>query len=198
MPLPEAEPQSSHQTSPELARLLRAVKRQTVAIWCLLSLIALLWLGPWILFAFRSKLGAWSGNETPVATASSAPGEELPLYPEFDNDFHARPPEEQITRATAILLTRREQRGNRHVQVVSEIVKLAPGVRLYYNVGDEYVQLGHSVRADCDPECEGDGNVVLMLANPPTMATSMSHRSKRIPSFGDMPLDELRRLARAK
>jgi hypothetical protein len=123
-------------------------------------------------------------------------GEEArPVFEEpFDNDFHARPVEEKVKRATVILLTRLEKVGESHREVVVEIVKQKPSVRLYYKVGDEYERLSHRETPSCEG-CEGQGQVVFMLGNPASMASSFSYEGDRVQGLGDMPLEELRRLA---
>jgi hypothetical protein len=171
--------------------LVVAVRRLTRAVWCLAAVVAflmVLFLWPYVGFWLRK-------GEASVAPATAAAAPAAVSYdPSEDNDFHARRVPSKVERATAILLTRRESRGGKHVAVVSEFVKKAPGVELYYEVGDEYSPFAHAPAPECD-DCEGDGEVVFFTGNPAMMRESVSYRDGRVDSLGGMPLDELRRLA---
>jgi hypothetical protein len=98
-------------------------------------------------------MARWS--ETTLSTSpeesSLAPAPDLA---DFDNDFGARPLAEQIRQASVILLVQRKDEGGRHRAIISEILKRAPEVRLYYDIGDEYESLTHAPRDQCQ-DCEG-------------------------------------------
>lgn len=182
--------ESSNQLEAAVAALARGVRRQTLAIWVLIALLGLGYAVPWITYLKYRLSGAL---ETP---SGASDGELAVSEPAFDNDFHARPVEEKVKRATAILLTRLDTSGEKHREVVAEIIKQKPGVRLYYKVGDEYERLSHYATPECQ-DCEGQGQVVFMLGNPASMVYSFSYEGERFMGMGGMPIDELRRLAAA-
>ncbi|MFN7941077.1 MAG: hypothetical protein U0X73_05735 [Thermoanaerobaculia bacterium] len=175
------------QLDSDIAALVRSVRRQTVAIWVLVGLLALGFGVPWLKY-FRFKLA-----QPAAAHQVATQGTELEPEPAFDNEFYARPLEEKIARATVILLTRLEKTGERHREVVAEIIKQKPGVRLYYKVGDEYEPLSHAPTPSCQ-DCEGQGQVVFMLGNPASMVYSFTYEGERL-EMGGMPITELRRQA---
>lgn len=117
-----------------------------------------------------------------------------PYTPDFDNDFHARPPEEKVRRATVILVTQLRKGPGEHKEVISEIVKHAPNVRFYYKVGDEYELFSHAPVPECE-DCGGDGQVVFLIGNPARMASSYNYEHGRIGGMGGLSLDQLRQLA---
>ena len=174
----------------EIRALARSVRRLTRAVWCLLGLLVLTFAAPWIMYL----VGPTSRVTTRQVTTSGRPAEApLPYEPSFDNDFHARKPEEQIKRATVILVTRIQKDQGEHKAVISEIVKRGPKIRFYYAVGDEYGEMSHLPASNCEG-CEGEGQVVFLLGNPATMAASYGYRDGRIDSFGGMfTLDDLAR-----
>jgi hypothetical protein len=174
--------------------LTRALRRLTVAIWCLCLLIAVM-----VAFFMWSYLGPVASMVESFETAGPPPASSSPPEaPQFDsdNDFHARPLEDQIQRASVIAITQLRNEGGKHKAVISEILKRAPGTRFYYDVGDEYRMLSHFPRDNCQ-DCEGQGGVVFFTGNPATMRSSVTYENDRIAAFGDMPLDELRRLAQS-
>lgn len=173
-----------------IAALARSVRRQSIALWALLAVLVLLYGTPWILFLVQSMRYP---DTRGIPAAESKVAEPRPVEEAWDNDFHARSPQDKIDRATAILLTRIEQDGARHRQIVAEILKREPDVRLYYKVGDEYEGLSHAAPPDC-PGCGGQGSIVFLLGNPATMAESMTYEGDRILALGDMPIAEIRRL----
>lgn len=186
------QPASGVALEANVAALVRTVRRQTIAIWILVGVLALSYGAPWVTYLlYRAKAAEPSASLSPTGEVEQ-PEAEVP----FDNDFHARPVEEKVRRATAILLTRPEKVGDEHRQVVSEIIKLKPGVRLYYKVGDEYERLSRSEAPSCR-ECEEQRQIVFMLGNPATMAYSATFEGERLLGMGHIAIDELRRLAAA-
>lgn len=182
-------PTGDSRSESEIAALVRSLRRQTLAIWALVALLALAFGTPWFSY-LRFRLAH------PAADSQKATqGAEAEPEPAFDNDFYARPLEEKISRATVILLTRLEKTGERHREVVAEIIKQKPGVRLYYKVGDEYEPLSHAPTQACQ-DCEGQGQVVFMLGNPASMVYSVTYEGERL-EMGGMPITELRRQAAA-
>ncbi len=182
------DPQPPPSPSSDLSALVRAVRRLTLVVWCLIVLLVVIYAIPWVSYLrFRIADGA-----TPTAASGSSTA--LASDTEFDNDFHARPPEEKVRRATVILVTQIQREPGRHKEVIREIVKQAPNVRFYYEVGDEYERISHAPAPDCT-DCEGQGQVVFLIANPARMASSHSYRDDRIESMGGMSLADLRQMA---
>jgi hypothetical protein len=176
----------------EVATLVRTVRRQTTAIWVLVGVLLLAFAMPWLTYYLQRWQGpdpggsAYLGDEGAYARPEEA----------FDNDFHARPVEEKIRRATAILVTRVEKTAVAPRELVAEIVKLKPGVRLYYKVGDEFERPSHLTSGACE-DCGDRGRVVFMLGNPATMAYAVTFQGDRLAALGNLPLAEFRRLAGA-
>lgn len=174
----------------QVSALVRSVRRQTVALWILVVVLVVSHGLPWLTYLLQSPR-SWSfaaGQRSEDELGATE--DEVP----YDNQFHARPVEEKVERATAILRTRLETTGERHREVVAEIIKQKPGIRLYYQVGDEYERLSHLATPDCEG-CESDGQVVFMVGNPANMVYSTTYRGDRVGTLGDMPINELRRLA---
>lgn len=175
----------------QIGELARAVRRQMVALWSLIAILLLAYGAPWVMFFVRSLQYPDTAG-IPATDAEKA--EPVRMEEPWDNDFFARPPEEMIRRATAILLTRLEKQEDRHREIVAEILKRKAGVRLYYKVGDEYERFSHAPTPEC-AGCEGQGSIVFMIGNPATMVSSVTYEGDRLRSLGGMPLEEIRRLA---
>ena len=183
------EPQLPPSPSADLTALVRAVRRLTLVVWCLIVLLVVMYAVPWVSY-LRFRIA--DGPSGPTAASGSSPA--LASEPEFDNDFHERPPEEKVRRATVILVTQIQREPGKHKEVIREIVKHAPNVRFYYEVGDEYERISHAPAPDCT-DCEGQGQVVFLIGNPALMASSFSYRNDRIESMGGMSLADLRQMA---
>lgn len=193
---PQATTVESARTAGDFATLLRAVHRLTIAVWCLIGLLVAMYASPWLTFLWRAKSFTTTERPGPRAMeqAEQEPAAvELP-YAGFDNHFHERAPEEKIQRATVILLTAPRREGGKHTAVITEIIKRSPGVRLYYEVGDEYASMRHSSSSSCEG-CDGEGAVVFMVGNPAQMASSYSYRGERIDSLGGLSIEQLRAMA---
>ena len=183
------EPQPPASPSPDLGSLVKAVRRLTLVVWCLVVLLAVSYAIPWISY-LRFKMA----DDGYAPSHSSGTSVVAPTEFEFDNDYHARPPEEKIRRATVILVTEIQREPGKHKEVIREIVKHAPNVRFYYKVGDEYEKISHAPAPDCT-DCEGQGQVVFLISNPAQMASSYSYRNDRIEGMGGLSLTELRQMA---
>lgn len=171
--------------------LAKAIRRLSVAVWCLcLPLIGILGIWLWSLFGLQAMTTRSSTHETFSSAPDRAPGP-----PDYDEDFGERPLEQKIARASVIVLLQLKEEGGKHKAVVSEILKKAPGTRFYYEVGDEYEMLSHMPRENCG-DCEGQGHVVFFVGNPAQMRSAYSYENDRVSGFGDMPIAELRRLAK--
>jgi len=174
----------------EVAALVRTVRRQTVAIWGLVVVLVLAFAMPWLTY----YLQRWANPAPDGSPMAGGEGADFRSDEAFDNDFHARPVEEKIRRATAILRTEVDTSGPEPRELVAEIVKLKPGVRLYYRVGDVYERPSHLTSEACQ-DCGDRGRVVFMLGNPATMAYAVTFQGDRLAALGHLSLETLRKLA---
>ncbi|MBI3102515.1 MAG: hypothetical protein HYY98_13330 [Burkholderiales bacterium] len=122
----------------------------------------------------------WGG--APVLGApggmQEARGKQTPLY-----DL---PLEQQIERASAIIITRFEAAADgRRKAVVAEILKRDPGARLQYQVGDEYPSASYYPK---EGEDRGDGAVVFFEGVSADARYSTTFRGDRVSGLGDIPL----------
>ena len=172
----------------ELSSLVTSIRRLTIAVWCLAVLLIVSFAAPWIMFFFSPHHGYKIANQGALQQSSI----QEPHADSYDNDFHAYPPEEQIKRATVILVTVFNRDSGK--EVIAEIVKRAPGVRFYYKVGGPSPMPYHSPRQDC-ADCETEGQVVLLQGNPAELGVSYSYDHDRIEGMDGMALAELRQFA---
>ena len=176
-------------------KLARAIRGLTIAIWC--------WIGFQALTYAYSMWNFWSvtqGTNTERVShaypASASASENDPDgEPEFDNDFSARPIRDKIRLATAILLVEMKEEAGVHKALVQEVLKVKPGIRLYYKVGDEYDEMSHYPGGGCGDCTLTQHSLVFMMGNPATMRFSTTFEGDRLASLGGMTIDELRRLA---
>jgi len=165
-------------------KLARAIRGLTLALWCWMALQVLMYVVS--LISFESRIsGAMDGS-------SSSSGWERSSQPDpnegYDADFDARPMKDKVRLASAVLLVEMKKVDGVHRAVVQEILKLQPGIRLYYQVGDNFDDLSHSPAEECD-SCTSDSHeLVFMQGNPARMRYATT-------SLGGMTIDELRRLA---
>jgi hypothetical protein len=131
---------------------------------------------------FSSSGAAWSESERVPAPSPRIENS----YP----DFYALPLEKQIAAASVIAIAKYEKDGDRTKCVISEVLKLAPGTKFHYNVGDEFRQCSHYSRAGED---RGDGQLMFFVGSPATFRYSSSFRGDRLSGLGDMPFDMLRK-----
>ena len=178
----------------EFDSLVRSVRRLTIAVWTLVALLVAMIVLPRVSFylANRGSAPAPEASSGPTFQPTSAP------YSAFDvsefNSFHAFSPEEKIRRATVIPLTEIQGAGEQRKEVISEIVKRAPGVNFYYEVGDQLEPFSRMPLSGCDG-CGRDGQVVFLLGNPAQMVSSTSYEGGRIDGMGGLSLERLRELA---
>ena len=183
-------PRQSIQDLPDagLPALVASVRRLTVAVWCLVGLFAISYAAPWAMYLLRPH-----HDLSPVNLQTSKVGSnEISPSVEFDNDFSARPPANQVKHATVILLTKYTGGSGDTQEKVSEIVKRSPQIRFYYNVGDAS-PMPHDPSEACGG-CGADGQVVLMQGNPARPAVSYTYRNGQAKEMG-MSLAELRQAA---
>ncbi len=162
----------------------RAIRRLTVAVWVLVSVLLVD-----AVISASSLLMPYFYVRQMSAALPSAPsrGEIAPVDP-FPS-FHELPPDKQIQEASVIALTTYKPDGARLKSIVSEILKQKSGTTFYYKVGDEYA-LGS--RYVAEQRQYGDGEVIFFTGSPASMRFSASYANGRIGGMGDMPLQTLR------
>jgi hypothetical protein len=174
-------------------KLAKAIHGLTIALWCWIGFQVLLY-GSSMFTYLRATSGATEGTRFSSSTTFSEP---LPSDPNegYDRDFTARPMKDKVRLATAILIVEMKEIDGVHKAVVQEILKLQPGIRLYYKVGDDYDDLSHMPGEECDACTAQQRILVLMHGNPAEMRFSTTFEGDRIAGLGGMTLDELRKLA---
>ena len=164
----------------------RAVRRLTIAVWALTTVLAVL-LGMYFVayIPFLSMMGESPSEPRPT----SGPSTVSKLTDRY-NKFYEWPPEKQIDAASVIALAKYQKNGDRMKCIISEILKKAPETKFYYNVGDEYGQCSHYLRPGED---RGDGQIMFFVGNPAEFRFSTSLRGDRLSGLGDMPIDLLKK-----
>ena len=111
-----------------------------------------------------------------------------------ERPYHDLPFEEQIDQAIAIIITKYESGpdGLRKA-MVTEYLKGAPSSDFPYKVGDEIP--GQSFYAKPD-ESKGEGSVVFYVGRSDISQMSFQYEGDTLNSFGQMPLDVLRKKCR--
>lgn len=176
-------------------KLARAIRGLTIAIWC--------WIGFQALTYAYSVWNFWrvTGESTTERLTRDSPSSASPSSndsggePEFDDDFSARPIRDKIRLASAILLVEMKEDAGVHKAVVQEVLKVKPGIRLYYKAGDEYDELSHYPGGGCGDCTLTQHSLVFMMGNPATMRFATTFEGDRLASLGGMTIDEFRRLA---
>ena len=162
----------------------RAIRRLTIAVWALTAVFGVyvaMYLVAYLPFSF-------SGSSAP-ASSDTAPSRPSRMSVDIP-DFHALPPEKQIEAASAIVIAKYEKEGDRNKCVMSEVLKLAPGTKLYYKVGDEFPHCSHDIKPN---ENRGDGQIMFFVGNPAQFRYSSSFSGDRLRAMGDMPIELLRK-----
>jgi hypothetical protein len=185
-PNPLQPDQDSHNAG--LTSLVASVRRLTVAVWILVGLFAISFAAPWAMFLLtpHHDLHHETSQDPKVSSDEMSPSVE------FDNDFSARPPSDQVRHATVILLTKYSSASVGTQETISEVVKRAPNIRFYYKVGDAS-PMPNEPSAACGG-CQAEGQVVLLQGNPARPAVSYTYRNGQSKEMG-MSLAELRHIA---
>ncbi len=172
----------------------KAVRGLTIAVWALtvVMVISLVFPYVWTYVAFSEQTVAVE----PAPRESAPKVLKAPLKPYEDEyeDFYDWPIEKQISTASAIILTRNTDDGERIVSTVEEVLMVKPGTTLYYQVGDEYKNGTHYKR---EGYSYGEGEIVFMTGSPARMRYSTSYSDGRCGGLGDMPIEKLRELIAA-
>jgi hypothetical protein len=107
-----------------------------------------------------------------------------------DTPFHEIPIEERIKRSSVIALAKYEPaEDGRMKAILKEFLKKDEGVRLHYDIGEEYTPASYYPKKGTS---YGDGLVIFFEGSPATMRMSMTYSGDRIHSLGDMPMELLR------
>lgn len=179
-----------------LDKLARAIRGLTIAIWCAIGLQVVAYGYSYWNFWRMTDSGTMERSSR-SASSSDSPAETTDdSESDFDNDFNARPIRDKIRLASAILLVEMKEEAGVHKALVQEVLKVKPGVRLYYEAGDEYDELSHYPGGGCGDCTLTQHALVFMMGNPATMRFSTTFEGDRLASLGGMTIDELRRLAR--
>ncbi len=107
-------------------------------------------------------------------------------YLEQGKQFHELTLDEQIRKATVIAVVKYEPDSDGRMKaVIKEFVKKEPGVKIHYDIGQEYPSSSYYPREDTN---HGDGLVMFFTGSPATLKMSMTYAGDRIRSLGDIPL----------
>jgi hypothetical protein len=174
-------------------KLAKAIRGLTIAIWCWIGLQVLVY-GSSMLTYLRATSGATEATGSGSGTTFSQPLASDPNEG-YDRDFTARPMKDKVRLATAILIVEMKEIDGVHKAVVQEILKLQPGIRLYYKVGDDDDDLNHMPGEECDGCTPRQRILVFMQGNPAEMRFSTTFEGDRIAGLGGTSLDELRNFA---
>jgi hypothetical protein len=169
----------------------KAIRGLTVAIWALVVVFAVSAMMPFVWMHFPLGMHSETASSNPEARASRT----APYIPKSSRDeyegFHDWPIEKQVASASAIVLTKHSDDGERLTSTVSEILKLAPGTTLYYKVGDEYKNGSRYLEKNVS---YGDGEIIFFTGSPAQMRFSTSHADGRCRGLGDMPIETLKEI----
>ena len=105
----------------------------------------------------------------------------------FEKQFYELSPEEQIARASVIVLAEYEPSSDGKMKaVIKEFLKRDEGITFYYELGDEHPSSSYYPKEDTK---YGNGLIIFFEGNPASMRQSLSYYGDRINSLGDMPLE---------
>jgi hypothetical protein len=157
--------------------------KQIKALWA-----AVLVLGIMVL----SLLGyvATRPNRASVQVSSYGPSPEVPV-----SSWQGLSVEEKLQQSSAIVFADLKPMNGKLRAIATDVLVLTPGTKIYYHSGQEVPSLSHSPDGITD---WGDGAVALLAGSPASIQESYSVRNGRVSGLGDMPVEELRRLALAR
>ena len=173
----------------------KSIRRLTMAIWVVaFALIANFLLSAYPL-AFPDKYIQRFSNATADNFRSeiSIPDHESSeegftrFEKQFEKQFYELSPEEQIARASVIVLAEYEPSPDGKMKaILKEFLKRDEGITFYYDLDDEYPSSSYYPKEDTR---YGNGLIIFFEGNPASMRQSLSYRGDRISSLGDMPLE---------
>ena len=157
--------------------------KQIKALWAAVVVLGLLVLG---LLGYIAT--------SPNRASAQAPFTEPP--PEaLVNSWQGLSLEEKLQQSSAIVFADLKPMNGKFRAIATEVLVLTPGTKIYYQPGQEIPRLSHSSDGITD---WGDGAVALLAGSPASVQESYSVRNGRVSGLGDMPIEELRRLALAR
>jgi hypothetical protein len=138
---------------------------------------------------FESRFGDLGGSEIVFPDDNDAPARDG--FPVTDDEsFFAASIEEQIEKASAIALAEYEPSDDGRMRaIISEYLKLEPGTKLRYEVGDEHPSSSYYPSED---RTRRDAIVIFFTGSPATMRMSTPFDGERISGLNDIPLELFR------
>jgi hypothetical protein len=125
-----------------------------------------------------------------AGASSSEPPPDLVVY-----SWQGLSLEEKLQRSSAVLFADLKPINGQLRAIATDILVLTPGTEIYYRPGQEITSLSHTTDGITD---WGDGTVAFLAGSPASIQESYSVRNGRVSGLGDMPVEELRRLALAR
>ena len=133
-----------------------------------------------------------------MASNTNQRSEEVTLQPPLEipvNPWVGLSLTEKLRRSSAVVIADLRPTNNRLQAIATDILVLTPGTEIHYRQGQEVQSLSHPAGGTTD---WGDGTVALLTGSPASIQESYSVHAGRIPGLGDMPIEELKRLATAR
>jgi hypothetical protein len=155
--------------------------KQIKALWAAVLVLGIMVLGLLGYVATRP-------NRASVQVSSYSPSPPI-------NSWQGLSVEEKLQRSSAMVFADLKPMNGKLRAIATDILVLTPGTKIYYHSGQEIPSLSHSPDGITD---WGDGAVALLAGSPASIQESYSVRNGRVSGLGDMPLEELRRLALAR
>ena len=182
--------------------MVQALRRLTRAVWVLAALVALVLavIGAtgWVVARGFSNARAMPSDTVDGEAVVSQPAGARESY--SYNGFHEWPTARKVAEASAIIVTAPQGIGKDARDVITEVIKHAPGMEFYYEVGDVY-DPGFP-RSD-PAEMKGyafqpSGQIVFFVGSPARVSYAVSYEAEtgRCSSMGGISLEQLRELAR--
>jgi hypothetical protein len=156
---------------------------QIKALWAAVVVLGLLVLG---LLGYIAT--------SPNHTSAQVPFTEPPPAA-LVNSWQGLSLEEKLQKSSAIVFADLKPMDGKFQAIATDVLVLTPGTKIYYKPGQEIPRLSHASDGITD---WGDGAVALLAGSPASVQESYSVRNGRVSGLGDIPVEELRRLALAQ
>ena len=133
----------------------------------------------------KSRVADAGGSETAFPNAVESTPEHFSSA-KSEAPFYTLSIEEQIAEASVIAHAKYRQADDGRMQaIITEFLKLDPGTKIRYAVGDEYPGSSYYPTGDHD---RGDGVIIFFTGSPATMELATSVNGDRISGLNDIPL----------
>ena len=196
------EPELTPRAAASTEAVTQALRRLTRAVWVLAALLALVLMvlgaAAWVIVRGFSNAQAMSTESSGREAATSPPAEirQTDRY----SGFSEWPSERKVAEASAIIVTQQQGEGKAARDVITEVIKHAPGVEFHYKVGDVY-DFGWRDRERANPSVAAmwpDHQIAFFVGSPARMnyAVSYDADSGHCSSMGGITVEQLRELAR--